>query len=63
MNSSSVSKKELIGKYIKKGSVKGKITCSALRKIAEKLGTTYKVAGQTADDLNIKIKNCDLGCF
>lgn len=63
MSSSLPSKKKLIEKHIKKTSVKGKITCPALRKIAEKTGTPYKVAGQIADDLNIKIKNCDLGCF
>jgi hypothetical protein len=34
-----------------------------LRKIAEELGVSYKKAGEAANELHIKIKNCDLGCF
>lgn len=39
------------------------IACSDARKIAEKLGISYKEVGKTANDLKIKIKNCELGCF
>ncbi|MEF9426463.1 MAG: hypothetical protein L0956_04555 [Candidatus Mariimomonas ferrooxydans] len=48
---------------IKKIAVEGKISCPALRKIAEKHKIPYKEAGEMADKLKIKIKNCDLGCF
>ena len=34
-----------------------------IRKIAEENDISYKHAGSMADKLNIKIRNCDLGCF
>lgn len=58
-----MSKKELITNLIKEKSTNNKITCPELRRIAEELGIPYREAGKTADDLEIKIKNCDLGCF
>jgi len=63
MSSSALSKKELIRTRIKKTAVNGKIPCPALRRIAERLGVSYKEAGEMANELKIKIKNCDLGCF
>jgi len=62
MNSSHMLKKELRS-YIKKNAKDRKITCAVLRKIAEKLSIPYKEAGETANELKIKIRNCDLGCF
>lgn len=62
MNSSHMLKKELRS-FVKKKAINGKITCATLRKIAEKLGVPYKDAGETANKLKIKIKDCDLGCF
>ena len=41
----------------------GVITCADIRKIAEDNDISYKHAGNIADGLNIKIRNCDLGCF
>lgn len=58
-----MSKRKLIEERIKKEAKAGKITCAALRRIAEEAGTVYRVAGKAANALNIKIKNCDLGCF
>ncbi|MBI4687234.1 MAG: hypothetical protein HY756_05575 [Nitrospirae bacterium] len=63
MKSSSSSLKKELKEYIKEKTVKGQITCATLRKIAETLGVTYKQAGKAADDLKVKIRNCDLGCF
>jgi hypothetical protein len=40
-----------------------KIACAMLRKLAEDHGVPYKVAGAAADDLGIKVRDCDLGCF
>jgi LAO/AO transport system kinase len=39
------------------------IPCPVLRKIAEELDVPYKEAGEAANEMKIKIKNCDLGCF
>lgn len=63
MNSSTLSKRELIKTRIKKIAINSKVSCPALRKIAEDLGITYKEAGKIANELKIKIKSCDLGCF
>jgi LAO/AO transport system kinase len=41
----------------------GKLSCPDARKIAEKLCLPYKVVGSAADELNIKINNCQLDCF
>ncbi len=63
MNSSVLSKRESVKERIKKSAKDGRISCPLLRKIAEELGIPYREAGQMANELKIKIKNCDLGCF
>lgn len=54
---------ELIKKELQKYAADGKITCAIARKIAEDLGAPYKEVGQAADELGIRIKDCQLGCF
>jgi LAO/AO transport system kinase len=56
-------KKKEIEEVLKKSSVEGRITCSDARKIAEGLGVPYKEVGKIANELKIKIKDCELGCF
>ncbi len=58
-----MSKRKILEDTLKKTARNGKIACSALRHIAEKSSVSYKFAGKVADELKIKIKNCDLGCF
>ncbi len=41
----------------------GKLPCSIARKIAEDLKIPYKEVGDAANDLGIRIGNCELGCF
>lgn len=41
----------------------GSVTCPVLRKLAEDMGVPYKVAGAAADEVGVKVHNCDLGCF
>lgn len=41
----------------------GRITCSAARSIAEELGVAYSLVGAVANELKIKVKSCELGCF
>ncbi len=55
-------KKELKEEMLKK-TVDGRLTCAAARKLAEDLGLSYKEVGSAADELGIKIKDCQLGCF
>ncbi len=63
MNSSHLSKKKLLEIRIKEATTDNIITCAALMKIADKVGASYKEAGNAADRLKIKIRNCQLGCF
>ena len=52
-----------IQEIVKEKAVDGRITCPVLRKAAEDLGVSYKEAGAAANDADIKIINCALGCF
>lgn len=52
-----------IKQAVSEKAVDGKIECAVARKVAEDLGVPYKAAGEAANELGIKVKNCDLGCF
>ncbi len=52
-----------IKQLLKDKAVDGRLTCSAARQIAEELKAPYREVGKAADELKIKIKNCELGCF
>ncbi len=41
----------------------GRLPCAVARALAEEYGVSYKTVGQLADELKIKIVNCELGCF
>jgi hypothetical protein len=41
----------------------GKITCPEMFAVAEKLDLPRKTVGEAANQLKIKIHNCQLGCF
>jgi hypothetical protein len=58
-----MSKRKILEDTLRKTARNGKIACSALRHIAEKSNVSYRLAGKVADELKIKIRNCDLGCF
>lgn len=58
-----IAKKKEIENILKTRSAEGRITCSDARRIAEELRVPYKEVGKTANELKIKIKNCELGCF
>jgi hypothetical protein len=55
-------KKELKEEIMKRAGG-GKLSCAVARKIAEELHLPYKEVGEAADELGVKIKNCELGCF
>lgn len=58
-----IQQKKLIEKFLNERSNNGKITCSEARKIAEELNVPYIEVGRMANELKIKIKKCELGCF
>ena len=41
----------------------GWITCSTARGVADKLGIDGLVMGKLLDLLNVKVRQCELGCF
>ena len=55
--------KKLIERLLTERSNSGKITCAEARKIAEELGIPYIEVGRVANELKIKIRKCELGCF
>ncbi len=58
-----IDKKEKIRASLKEGSTDGKISCPGAREIAKRLSVTFKEVGDAADELKIKITDCELGCF
>lgn len=58
-----IKKEEDLRDMLKKSAIDGRLQCPLARKIAEELGTSYKRVGKAADELKIKITDCELGCF
>jgi len=54
---------EEVLKAVKETAKDGKLTCAEAHMLAERLGVSLLVIGETADQLGIKLKNCQLGCF
>ncbi|MHB9094647.1 MAG: hypothetical protein ACYC21_08235 [Eubacteriales bacterium] len=48
---------------LKKAAPEGRISCADAHSLAEKLGVELILIGKAADELKIKIKSCQLGCF
>jgi len=48
---------------LKEAARDGRISCAAARKIAEDLQVPYRTVGSLCDQLKLKIKACELGCF
>ena len=55
--------KDKIVEEIQKKTINGKIPCPIARKIAKDLSVSYKEVGRVANELNVKITDCELGCF
>jgi len=55
--------KDKIEEAIKKKAVNDRLPCPVARAIAEELSVPYREVKEIADDLHIKISNCELGCF
>jgi len=58
-----VENKSKIQALLRERSMNGNILCPLARKIAEELNISYQEVGKAADELGIKIKGCELGCF
>lgn len=58
-----IDRKEEIRASLRESSADGKISCSAARKIAGDLSVPFGEVGKAANELKIKITDCELGCF
>jgi len=54
---------EKVKEELVKKAVEGRVNCHEARKLAEDLGVTYAEVGRAANELKLKITNCELGCF
>jgi len=57
-----MSREELIAK-IKAAAPAGKISCAAAMRLAEELVISRQDLGKLLNELKVKIKQCQLGCF
>ncbi len=55
--------KNKVAEEIEKKAINGRLPCPVARKIAKDFSVSYKEVGRVADELNIKITDCELGCF
>ncbi|SHF19852.1 hypothetical protein [Desulforamulus putei] len=55
--------REKIIEALKEAAKEGRLSCTAARKIASEFNVPPKVVGDLCNELKIKIKACELGCF
>jgi hypothetical protein len=55
--------KDKIREAIKKRAVNDRLPCPVAREIAEESAVSVREVGEIANDLGIKITDCELGCF
>lgn len=55
--------KNEIKQEVEKAAVDSRIDCHTARALAEHLGVSYAEVGTAADEADIKIHSCELGCF
>lgn len=55
--------KEKIKEEIEKRIQNNRLPCAVARKIARDLDVPYREVGKVADELKVKITDCELGCF
>ena len=54
---------QILDKEIRTSQVNGRLPCAVAFKLARKLDVTPKMVGGKANELKIRIINCQLGCF
>lgn len=54
---------EKVLQVVREAAEDGRLTCARARELAKELGVNPLVIGEAADELKIKIKACQLGCF
>ncbi|WP_031517952.1 hypothetical protein [Desulfofalx alkaliphila] len=54
---------ESVLEAVRKAAQENRLSCTMARKLAKELKVPPQTVGQAADQLKIKIKACELGCF
>ena len=62
-NNLSDTQQKVVEKMIIEASSKGRLQCDKAQTIAQTLNVPLKTIGQVADQLRIRISQCQLGCF
>jgi hypothetical protein len=55
--------KESLKEAVRRASNDGRLTCEKAHELGKELGVTLQEIGAVCNELNIKIKACQLGCF
>jgi hypothetical protein len=55
--------KELLMAAVTKASSDGRLTCENAHDLGKELDVPLKEIGDVCNELNIRIKDCQLGCF
>lgn len=58
-----IAREKEIERLLREKAVEGRISCAAARAIAEDLRVSYREVGRVANELKVKIRECELGCF
>lgn len=54
---------EKVLEAVKAAAPEGRLSCADAHALAEKLEVELLLIGRAADELNLRIKKCQLGCF
>lgn len=55
--------KEVLKEAVKNAAREGRLTCEKAHELGKELGVTLQEIGAVCNELQIKIKTCQLGCF
>jgi hypothetical protein len=55
--------KEMLVAAVKKASSAGRLTCEKAHELGKELDVPLNEIGAVCNELKIRIKNCQLGCF
>jgi len=54
---------EQVKAEVEKAATEKVLTCHDARALAEKLGVDYLMVGKACNEVGIKVRICELGCF
>lgn len=55
--------REKIREAVRNAAIGGRMSCEMAHKLGTELGVTLQEIGAVCNELNIRIKDCQLGCF